>query len=119
MKLLKWAVLLVIVLGIVYGIYLLIDSKSDKNITDFTSCARKYPVMESYPARCMTKDGRSFTQPINNSDEITRIAAKTCPDPEFEGQGDGVLYLKGKKYYTEEEDWNWIVNNCADYVKYK
>lgn len=35
---------------------------TDKDITDFESCAEKYPVMETYPAQCRTKGGRNFTQ---------------------------------------------------------
>lgn len=51
--------------------------------------------------------------------EIPRIPLQTCPDKEFEGQGDGALYLNGKKYYTESEDWDWIVANCPDYYIYR
>lgn len=51
--------------------------------------------------------------------EITRIPLQTCPDKEFEGQGDGALFLNGKKYYTESEDWDWIVENCPDYYIYR
>ena len=54
-----------------------------------------------------------------NDNEIVRIPPKNCPDKEFEGQGDGALYLNGKKYYTEKEDWDWIVQNCPDYAIYE
>jgi len=41
-------------------------SMTEKKITDFESCAAAgNPIMESYPARCMTKDGKSFTQKID------------------------------------------------------
>ena len=36
-------------------------------ITTFDECvAAGYPVMESYPERCMTTDGRSFERDISN-----------------------------------------------------
>jgi hypothetical protein len=31
-------------------------------IKDFESCAKKYPVMESYPERCAIPGGPSFTK---------------------------------------------------------
>lgn len=31
-------------------------------IKDFTSCAQKYPVMESYPERCAVPNGPTFTK---------------------------------------------------------
>lgn len=52
-------------------------------------------------------------------ESIPRIPQNTCPDKEFEGQGDGALYLKGKPYYTDKEDWEWIVNNCSGYAQYR
>lgn len=39
-------------------------------ITSFADCAKLYPVMESYPQRCMTPDGRSFVQNIGNEVEF-------------------------------------------------
>ncbi len=53
------------------------------------------------------------------TDAIPRIPAKICPDKEFEGQGDGALYVNGKKYYSDNEDWDWIVRNCPDYYQYR
>jgi hypothetical protein len=39
-----------------------VDPAIMQSITDFDSCALLYPVMESYPERCLTPDGRSFTK---------------------------------------------------------
>ncbi len=53
-------------------------------ITNFEECAAAgNPIMESYPPRCMTKDGRSFTQdvpPQTSNDGITfnRCAVAGC-----------------------------------------
>ena len=37
-------------------------NKTDSSITDFASCAKKYPVQMTYPEQCRTPDGRTFTQ---------------------------------------------------------
>jgi len=34
-------------------------------IADFDSCAKKYPVMETYPEQCRIPDGPTFTKEIN------------------------------------------------------
>ena len=68
-----------VILGvlIVIGIIVLIVARGDEDtwikdgsdnwvmhgnpaIKDFESCAKKYPVMETYPERCQVPDGPSF-----------------------------------------------------------
>jgi hypothetical protein len=39
-----------------------LDEKIMETIKDFDSCAKLYPVQETYPERCLTPDGRSFTK---------------------------------------------------------
>jgi hypothetical protein len=41
--------------------FVIYQKDADASINSFDDCAAKYPVMESYPERCMTSDGRSFT----------------------------------------------------------
>lgn len=36
------------------------------SINSFEDCAALYPVQESYPERCLTPDGKSFTRDIGN-----------------------------------------------------
>lgn len=36
------------------------------SINSFEECAAVYPVQESYPERCLTPDGKSFTRDIGN-----------------------------------------------------
>ena len=36
-----------------------------KQIKNFDDCAKRYPVMESYPAQCNTPDNRHFVQDID------------------------------------------------------
>lgn len=47
-------------------------------ITDFASCAAAgFPIMESYPERCATPDGRSFTREITPQ-SVTVTGQLTC-----------------------------------------
>lgn len=47
------------------------NSKKDSSkITDFESCAKAgYPVMLSYPGRCSTPDGKTFTQVLTEEEK--------------------------------------------------
>lgn len=43
------------------------SNDSEPPVTSFKECVdRGYPVQESYPERCSTPDGRSFTRPLTN-----------------------------------------------------
>lgn len=57
-----------ILIGVVIGVVILITGVVAWNVTrvgginNFSDCAAKYPVMESYPEKCRTPDGRIFTK---------------------------------------------------------
>ncbi|HVX93071.1 MAG TPA: GerMN domain-containing protein [Candidatus Dojkabacteria bacterium] len=45
-------------------------TSNTKNITTYKECADAgYPILESFPSRCMTPDGRSFTNPDEHLNE--------------------------------------------------
>ena len=51
-------------------------------VRSFEECvAAGYPVMESYPRQCRTKDGRSFTEDIGNSIEKADLIRLITPRP--------------------------------------
>jgi len=56
-----------ILIGIIAGVVLLVigvivwNAVKIGSINDFEGCAETYPVMDSYPQRCRTPDGRLFT----------------------------------------------------------
>jgi hypothetical protein len=51
---------------------LLIRRGQNPEITNFQECAAAgYPIMESYPERCSTPDGRSFTNTTGESSTYT------------------------------------------------
>lgn len=58
-----------------------LNKKSDSAITTFEECARYYPVMESYPERCATKSGASFTRDIGNELEKMDLIKSAFPRP--------------------------------------
>lgn len=59
-----------ILTGVVIGAVILIISIvcwgvfNMSEVNSFEACAKKYPVMESYPERCRTPDGRLFVRPL-------------------------------------------------------
>lgn len=45
------------------GYYVFQSQSAKTDINNFDDCAAAgYPIQESYPARCVTPDGQSFTQ---------------------------------------------------------
>lgn len=74
-KLVVGTVILIILVGTVYGYIQFDKAQKISQINSFEKCAEAgFPIMDSYPGRCATPDGRSFTQEIGNeldlSDEI-------------------------------------------------
>jgi hypothetical protein len=50
-------------------------------VATFEECAELYPVMESYPPRCATPDGKTFTQDIGNELDKRDLVRITTPRP--------------------------------------
>ncbi len=51
------------------------------HVETFEECSKHYPVMESYPPRCMTSEGKSFTQNIGNELEKMNLIRIDTPRP--------------------------------------
>lgn len=55
-----------VLIGIIVGVVLLVvgvivwNAVQIGGINNFADCAKKYPVMDSYPEQCRTPDGRFF-----------------------------------------------------------
>ena len=56
------AIVLVILLAAIA--YFVFNVYTVKQINSFAECAKRYPVLTSYPAQCNTPDGRHFVEPI-------------------------------------------------------
>ncbi len=51
------------------------------HVETFEECSKHYPVMESYPPRCMTSEGKLFTQNIGNELEKRDFIRTNLPRP--------------------------------------
>jgi len=63
--------LLLVILGLVWQFWYLPYTYS--KIQSFEDCAKKYPVMESYPAQCNSPDGRHFVQTLTDEEKKSLI----------------------------------------------
>ncbi len=67
---------------------------SDADILSFEDCAKKYPVQESYPARCTTDSGKTFSQNIGN--ELEKVDLITIDSPRPTATVTSPLTVSGK-----------------------
>jgi hypothetical protein len=74
------AIVLVTVIAI--GIALFFNNQRANAISSFAECAEAgHPILESYPERCITPDGKSFTR------ELTEEEKKLLEDSSYEQDG--------------------------------
>ena len=56
------------------------SNKNTKNITTYQECVDAgYPILESYPSRCLTPDGQSFTNPNQVVNPIAQVISVYFP----------------------------------------
>jgi hypothetical protein len=69
-----------------------------KEITNFDECATAgNPIQESYPERCIAKDGKSFTKDIGNELEKTDLIKVSSPRPNtIVGHNTHTIEIKGE-----------------------
>ncbi len=124
----KIIVIGIFILTITLFSLLLVEKNSELEVTNFEDCSQKYPVMESYPASCITPDGKRFTQNIGNELALSDSIQITSPRPNqvvtksfviqgsargfwfFEGQMNAELRdlqnnLLGKTTLTADANW--------------
>ncbi len=91
------AIALVLVLlagGAYWYMHKAATAKSIAKISSFEECGALYPVMESYPPRCATPDGRSFTQDVGN--ELSKMDLITIDAPRPTAKISSPLTVTGK-----------------------
>lgn len=73
-------------------------------VANFDECvAAKYPVMETYPRRCKSPDGKIFTEDIGNELELTDMIRLSDPRPNakvsnpliISGEARGTWFFEG------------------------
>lgn len=96
-------IILIVVFGVLAvisgGFYFYLESK--KVIIDsFEACAKKYPVLESYPEQCNTPDGKHFVREISDEEKqnlVLPFEASSSANP------------------NESINWKVYINNEYDY----
>ncbi|MFA6410010.1 MAG: hypothetical protein WCW26_00325 [Candidatus Buchananbacteria bacterium] len=79
-------IFLLVIVGVVYlAMSLAIKTLSaPENILSFDDCAKAgYPIMETYPEQCKTKDGRTFVRKILEPEVIADLPASKYNNAEF------------------------------------
>lgn len=98
----KKNILLILAVIIIFGVilYFAPERKSETpigggNVSTFEECAAAgYPIQESYPERCTTSDGKTFTRDIGNEIEKSDLIVIETPRPGQEISSP--LIIKGK-----------------------
>ncbi len=110
---------------------------SQKKVTDYESCvAAGYPVQESYPARCLGPNGRTYIQTESSGptsfDECANLGypiqesyprrcstadGRSFTESRDELRAGDVTTLSDDLYYAREKAGHIIINNEADYKK--
>lgn len=122
MKILNHKILLgVLVVGcLLVAAFILweVSTKSTPKPSNFEQCkAAGNPIQESYPERCLTAEGVSFTNPDQGN------AERTCPDAWYKDEMPGdpssdnlpreYMVVDGDRRELSEMDVDWIVQSCA------
>lgn len=80
----NWKVLwtIIVILLVIIGIFVFpLLKKKTAVINDFESCsAAGYAILQSYPAQCITSDGRTFIEEVDSGQTACTQEAKLCPD---------------------------------------
>lgn len=86
-------------------------------VSSFSECVEAgYPIQESFPRRCTTPSGQSFTEDIGNVNEKQDLIQVTAPLPNqaintpfvIQGQARGTWYFEAS-FPIELEDANGVV----------
>lgn len=78
--------LLLLSFGVFYIFVINQNQDQSKNIKSFDDCAKVYPVLESFPERCNTPDGKTFVKATKGNQDIDLIGEVVClPHKDKEG----------------------------------
>lgn len=81
-------------------------------VNNFDECVSAgYPVMESYPRQCRTKDGESFVENIGNELEKTDLIRIDNPRPNQEIESPLAISGEARGYWFFEGDFPIVLTN--------
>lgn len=81
------------------GSFFFFNKQQSSVINSFDDCAKKYPVIESYPAQCNTPDGRHFVQQLSEEN------SKMVPS---EASSSAIIH--------DSENWKVYINRQYNYT---
>ena len=127
MKTSNIVVIIVVILIVALG-WLFLQPKADKEavptVTSYEECvAAGYAVLESYPTKCQTPDGRTFTADVGNELEKTDLIQVSNPRPgqtiasplEVTGTARGTWYFEASfSLYLEDSEGNRLATSFAE-----
>ena len=91
------------------------DTQNESDIKSFDACVEKgFPVIEGYPPKCVTSDGKIFTQ---TTSQIANPASEYCIEnagrieirKDLQGEVGYCVFEDGK----ECEEWAFFNNECS------
>jgi uncharacterized protein len=83
-KIIMTALVVILLAGLVYYFEFFRTGKfgqgAESGINSFAACAQAgYPIMETYPEQCRTKDGRNFTRQLSEEEKLRLIPPEENP----------------------------------------
>lgn len=97
------------------------NKKVEDDVKDFESCVKAgNAILESYPERCVTKDGKSFTRDIGNELEKIDLIRLESPRPGDKVESPLVLSGEARGYWFFEASFpvRLIDENGNELVSY-
>lgn len=108
-------ILFVAILVVVGAVsFYLFNKQQMASINSFEDCAKKYSVMESYPAQCNTPDGKHFVQGLTDEENSELIPAEDVPSQHIYDQDSA--NLQSEIPYTPPSDWVTHSNSKSKYT---
>lgn len=101
-----------LLVALTIGAIILFSIPTPKHITSFDECVTAgYPVLESYPEQCKTKDGQTFTKDLPSPTTLTPkpIPSSTrspTPSPKSKAQIKSKTYSDQYLSFTYPGNWN-------------
>ena len=102
----KILVVLIAIVSVGLFSFLLFKKSAEIDITNFEECAKKYPVMESYPSVCVTPDGKRFTDNIGNEFTLIDSITVSSPRPGYKVSSPVVIQGEARGYWFFEGQMN-------------
>lgn len=109
----KVLIILIAVISVGLFSFLLFRKNTELHITNFEECAKKYPVMESYPSVCATPDGKRFIDNIGNELALIDSISVSSPRPGYKIDSPVIMQGEARGKWFFEGQMNVEVRDAA------